>query len=83
MHEISLVQNLLQQLDALVLENKKNRVTKVLMEIGLLSGVVVDSFQFGFDIRIGRVFVPFGQIHQALMQQLGRFQHLTRTTVQV
>ncbi len=50
MHEISLVQNLLQQLDALVLENKKNRVTKVIMEVGLLSGVVVDSFQFGFDV---------------------------------
>ncbi len=50
MHEISLVQNLLQQLDALVLENKRRRVTKVTMEIGVLSGVVVDSFKFGFDV---------------------------------
>ena len=50
MHEISLVQNLLQQLDALVVENKRKRVTKVTMEVGLLSGVVIDSFKFGFDI---------------------------------
>lgn len=50
MHEISLVHNLLEQLTALALENNRKRVTKVTMEIGPCSGVVVDSFQFGFDI---------------------------------
>ena len=50
MHEISLVQNLLQQLHTLALENKKERVTKVKMEVGVLSGVVIDSFKFGFDV---------------------------------
>ncbi len=50
MHEISLVQNLLGQLDSLVRENGRTKVTKVTMEVGLLSGVVIDSFQFGFDV---------------------------------
>jgi len=50
MHEISLVQGLLQQLHDIAVEHKTTKVTKVTMVIGPLSGVVVDSFQFGFDI---------------------------------
>lgn len=50
MHEISLVQNLLQQLRDIARENKASRVLRVTMLIGPLSGVVVDSFTFGFDI---------------------------------
>lgn len=53
MHEISLVQSLLAQLDNLVRENGRQKVTKVTMEVGLLSGVVIDSFQFGFDVLTG------------------------------
>ena len=50
MHEISLVQGLFQQLADLAVANKATKVTRVTMEIGPLSGVVIDSFQFGFDI---------------------------------
>jgi hydrogenase nickel incorporation protein HypA/HybF len=50
MHEISLVQGLLGQLHELARENNKKKVISVRMEIGPLSGVVIDSFQFGFDI---------------------------------
>lgn len=50
MHEISLVQGLFQQLAELAASNKAVKVTSVTMEIGPLSGVVIDSFQFGFDI---------------------------------
>lgn len=50
MHEISLVQGLLGQLHTLALEHKKEKVLSLCMEIGPLSGVVIDSFQFGFDI---------------------------------
>ncbi len=49
MHEMSLVQGLFQQLGDLAAENKMNKVLKVTMEIGPLSGVVVDSFTFGFE----------------------------------
>jgi len=50
MHEMSLVQGLLHQLHAIAAEHKTSKVTKVTMLVGPLSGVVVDSFQFGFDV---------------------------------
>lgn len=49
MHEISLVQNLIEQLRQLAADNGATKVITVTMEIGPLSGVVIDSFQFGFD----------------------------------
>lgn len=50
MHEISLVQGLFQQLADLAKQNNMTKVVTVTMQIGPLSGVVIDSFQFGFDI---------------------------------
>jgi hydrogenase nickel incorporation protein HypA/HybF len=50
MHEMSLVQALLAQLTTLAAEHDKKRVITVTLDIGPLSGVVIDSFQFGFDI---------------------------------
>ena len=50
MHEISLVQGLVQQLHELAAENQATKIISVTMEIGPLCGVVVDSFRFGFDI---------------------------------
>lgn len=50
MHEMSLVQGLLTQLKELAHEHDRSKVITVCMEIGPLSGVVIDSFQFGFDI---------------------------------
>ncbi len=50
MHEMSLVQGLFQQLHTIARENKASKVIRLTMSIGPLSGVVIDSFQFGFDI---------------------------------
>ena len=50
MHEMSLVQALLTQLADLAAEHDKKRVVSITLDIGPLSGVVIDSFQFGFDI---------------------------------
>jgi hydrogenase nickel insertion protein HypA len=50
MHEMSLVLGLLQQLHDIATQHNTSRVLKVTMVIGPLSGVVVDSFKFGFDI---------------------------------
>ncbi len=50
MHEISLVQGLLDQLHSIARENNAKQVLRVTMIIGPLSGVVVESFEFGFDI---------------------------------
>jgi hydrogenase nickel insertion protein HypA len=50
MHEISLVEGLFKQLEELAAENEATKIISVTMEIGPQCGVVVDSFQFGFDI---------------------------------
>ncbi len=50
MHEMSLVQGLLGQLQQLAAEHNKSKVLTVSMEIGPFSGVVIDSFEFGFGI---------------------------------
>ncbi|MEW6288401.1 MAG: hydrogenase maturation nickel metallochaperone HypA [Thermodesulfobacteriota bacterium] len=50
MHEISLVQGLLKQLAELAEQHRSRMISKVRVEIGPLSGIVIDSFQFGFDV---------------------------------
>lgn len=50
MHEISLVQGLFQQLADLAEQNQATKVITVTMQIGPLSGVVIDSFRFGFEV---------------------------------
>ena len=50
MHEMSLVQGLFQQLSSIAREHGATRILRLKMSIGPLSGVVIDSFQFGFDI---------------------------------
>ena len=50
MHELSLAQGLLDQLLVLARKHQAKRITKVTVEIGPFSAVVVDSFRFGFEI---------------------------------
>lgn len=50
MHEVSLVQSLISQLAELAREHGCSSISKVRVEIGPFSGVVVDSFQFAFDV---------------------------------
>ncbi|HBH27690.1 MAG: hydrogenase maturation nickel metallochaperone HypA [Desulfofustis sp. PB-SRB1] len=50
MHEMSLMQSLFDQLRQLAAEHEATRVIKVTMVIGPLSGVVVESLQFGFSV---------------------------------
>ena len=49
MHELSLVQNLLEQVTNLMREHGASRVTAVSVVIGPFSGVVAESFAFAFD----------------------------------
>ncbi|MDW7773971.1 MAG: hydrogenase maturation nickel metallochaperone HypA [Desulfobulbaceae bacterium] len=50
MHEFSLAQGLYTQLLQLADTHRAARIVKVRVEIGRLSGVVADSFSFGFEI---------------------------------
>ena len=49
MHEVSLVQNLMEQVRQLASENKAETVVCIRVLIGPFSGVVLDSFSFAFD----------------------------------
>ena len=49
MHEFSLAQHLMAQLAALLAEHQAERVDEVVVGVGPLSGVVVDSFRFAFE----------------------------------
>lgn len=50
MHELSLAQSLLDQLLGLAKEHQAERITRVSVTIGPFSGIVRDSFEFGFNI---------------------------------
>jgi hydrogenase nickel incorporation protein HypA/HybF len=49
MHELSLAQSLLAQLLDLAREHQAVRITRVSVTIGPFSGIVHDSFEFGFN----------------------------------
>lgn len=49
MHEFSLAQGLFKQLQELAAAHQADKIIRVKVEIGKLSGVVVDSFSFGFE----------------------------------
>ena len=49
MHELSLVQNLFEQVLGLMREHNAAKVTAVAVVIGPFSGVVAESFAFAFD----------------------------------
>ncbi len=48
MHELSMAQDLLRQLHELAAQNGAYRILTVTVEVGPLSGIVPDSFDFGF-----------------------------------
>nr|WP_320012143.1 hydrogenase maturation nickel metallochaperone HypA [uncultured Desulfobulbus sp.] len=50
MHELSLAQSLLDQLVTLAREHNAEHVTRLSVTIGPFSGIVRDSFEFGFNI---------------------------------
>ena len=50
MHELSLAQSLIDQLLDLAKEHQAERVTGVTVTLGPFSGIVRDSFEFGFNI---------------------------------
>ena len=53
MHEFSLVQGLFSQILTLAKSHEAQHILIVRVEIGKLSGIVVDSFSFGFEILAG------------------------------
>ena len=50
MHEFSLAQGLVRQLQDLAREHGAKTIYMVRVDIGTRSGIVVDSFEFGFEV---------------------------------
>ncbi len=50
MHELSLAQSLINQLLGLADEHKATQINRVEVTIGPFSGIVADSFSFGFSV---------------------------------
>ena len=50
MHEFSLARGLFAQLQELAEQHRAKKITVVRVDIGRLSGIVVDSFTFGFEV---------------------------------
>lgn len=56
MHEISIMQSALATVERVARERNISKVSRVGLRVGLLSGVVVDSLQFAFEVlRAGTV----------------------------
>ena len=53
MHEFSLAQGLMKQLHQLAQQHGAVKIIKVKVSIGRLSGIVADSFSFGFETLSG------------------------------
>lgn len=49
MHEYSVVQALLDQIEDLAKENKASKVTKVVTKIGVMSGIEIDLLETAFN----------------------------------
>jgi len=53
MHEFSLAQGLMQQLVDLAGQHRAQKICTVRVAIGTRSGIVMDSFSFGFEVLAG------------------------------
>jgi hydrogenase nickel incorporation protein HypA/HybF len=49
-HEFSLAQGLMQQLNELARQHEAQKICTVRVDIGTRAGIVVDSFSFGFEV---------------------------------
>ena len=49
MHEYSVVQSLLNQCEALAVQNEATEVTKIITKIGVMSGIEIQLLQTAFD----------------------------------
>jgi hydrogenase nickel incorporation protein HypA/HybF len=49
-HEFSLAQGLIKQLQQLAAQHGAGKIITVRVDVGRLSGIVIDSFSFGFEV---------------------------------
>jgi hydrogenase nickel incorporation protein HypA/HybF len=50
MHELSIIQSLIPQIEEYITGNKCKKVNKIYLEVGVMSGVIADALEFAYDI---------------------------------
>ncbi len=50
MHELSIIQSLIPQLEEYITEKHYKKINKIYLEVGVLSGVIADALEFAYDI---------------------------------
>ncbi len=50
MHEFSLMQGLISEIEVIAEEHHALKILRIVVRIGPFAGVVIDSFQFAFDV---------------------------------
>jgi hydrogenase nickel incorporation protein HypA/HybF len=50
MHEFSIMQNMIPQIEEYLTRGKYRRVNRIVLEVGVMSGIIQDSLEFAYDI---------------------------------
>jgi hydrogenase nickel incorporation protein HypA/HybF len=50
MHELSIIQSLIPQIEEYITGDKYKKVNKIYLEVGVMSGVIADALEFAYDI---------------------------------
>lgn len=52
MHEFSIIQNLIPQVEAFLAQGNYRKINRILLEVGVMSGVIQDALEFAYDICV-------------------------------
>jgi len=52
MHELSIIQSMIPQIEEFLVQGNYKKVNKILLEVGVMSGVVQDALEFAYDICV-------------------------------
>ena len=50
MHEFSIIQSMIPQIEEFLVKGNYQKVNKILLEVGVMSGVIQDALEFAYDI---------------------------------
>lgn len=50
MHEFSIIQSMIPQIEEFLVQGNYRKVKRILLEVGVMSGVIQDALEFAYDI---------------------------------
>jgi hydrogenase nickel incorporation protein HypA/HybF len=52
MHEFSIIQSMVPQIEEFLTQGKYRKVNKIVLDVGVMSGVIQDALEFAYDICV-------------------------------